>query len=164
MVPPAKHAVSILNRTTQSGIRFHESNTPDGRVTTTALPAGEAPEVVPRPDEPWIESREGMLFFVNALFVIPEYCVLFPLGLRTLLRSLGLASGPSVFLDTLPTLATHCLPYVGWFLVVPIVLIFKTFSVEGSGERSRWRRGALSLFLVSHLGFLGYTLRLWLGV
>lgn len=128
-------------------------------MTTTTGAAGEAPDVAPRPDEPWIESREGMLFFVNALFVIPEYCVLFPLGLRTLLRSLGLASGPSVFLDTLPTLATYFLPYVGWLLVVPIVLVFKTFSAH-----SGWRRGVLSLFLVSHLGFLGYTLRLWLGV
>ncbi len=113
------------------------------------------------PSEPWIETREGMLFFVHALFVIPEYCVLFPLGLRTLLRGLGLSSGQaSVFLDTLPTLATHFLPYVGWILVLPIGLIFKNFKVD----RSRWRRGVLALFLLSHVGFLSYTVYLWFGI
>lgn len=113
------------------------------------------------PSEPWIETREGMLFFVHALFVIPEYCVLFPLGLRTLLRGLGLSSGQaSVFLDTLPTLATHFLPYVGWILVLPIGLIFKNFKVD----RSRWRRGVLALFLLSHVGFLRYTVYLWFGI
>ena len=128
-------------------------------MTTTAPRAGQAPDGAPGAGDPWIESREGMLFFVNALFVIPEYCVLFPLGLRTLLRSLGLASSPSVFLDTLPVLATHFLPYVGWILVLPIALTVKNLRLERHGLR----RGALLLFLVSHLGFLGYTVRLWQG-
>jgi hypothetical protein len=110
-------------------------------------------------EEPWIETREGMLFFVHALFVIPEYCVLFPLGMRTLLRASGLVSSPSVFLDTLPALANHFLPYVGWILLLPIGLILKNFTVE----RARWRRGALVLFLLSHVGFLSYTVRLWFG-
>jgi len=112
------------------------------------------------PEEPWIETREGMLFFVHALFVIPEYCVLFPLGVRTLLRASGLVSSPSVFLDTLPTLANHFLPYVGWILLLPIGLILKNFSAE----RARWRRGALAFFLLSHVGFLSYTVYLWFGV
>ena len=111
--------------------------------------------------DPWIESREGMFFFVNALFVIPEYCVLLPLGVRTTLRGLGITSGrPSVFLDTLPTLATHFLPYVGWMLLLPIALVFKNLEVD----RSPWRRGVLGLFLLSHLGFLGYSVRLWFGI
>ncbi len=101
-----------------------------------------------------------MLFFVNALFVIPEYCVLFPLGLRTLLRGMGLSSGPSVFLDTLPILANHFLPYVGWLLLLPIGLILRNFKLERSG----WRRAALVLFLISHVGFLRYTAHLWFGI
>ena len=100
------------------------------------------------------------MFFVNALFVIPEYCVLFPLGLRTLLRGLGQFSSPSVFLDTLPTLATHFLPYVGWVLLVPIALIFKNFQLE----RGAWRRAVLVVFLISHVAFLGYTVRLWFAI
>ncbi len=101
-----------------------------------------------------------MLFFVNALFVIPEYCVLLPLGLRTLLRGLGRAANPSVFLDTLPTLAGHFLPYIGWLLLLPIGLTLKNFKVE----RGRWRRAVLVLFLLSHVGFLRYTVFLWFGI
>lgn len=122
--------------------------------------SGASPEVLPGQGEPWIESREGMFFFVNALFVIPEYCVLFPLGLRTLLRGLRLSSSPSVFLDTLPALANHFLPYVGWLLLLPIGLVFRNLKLD----RSRLRRGALVLFLISHVGFLGYTVHLWFGV
>ncbi len=36
-------------------------------------------------DEPWIETKEGGLFFVNALFVVPAFCVMVPLSVRTLL-------------------------------------------------------------------------------
>ncbi len=101
-----------------------------------------------------------MWFFVNALFIIPEYCVLFPLGLRGLLTGLGRSRSPSVFLDTLPSLAAHFLPYVGWLLLLPVGLVFWNLKFE----RGRWRRGALVLFLLSHVGFLSYTVFLWIGV
>ena len=100
-----------------------------------------------------------MLFFVNAIFVAPEYCVLLPLGVRTMLRGLGMAQGPSVFLDTFPWFAARALPYFGWLLLLPVGLVIKNLRVE----RAPKLRAALLLFLGSHLAFLVYTVLAWLG-
>ena len=39
--------------------------------------------------EPWIETPQGGLFFINALLVAPELVVLFPLSLQLLVGLLA---------------------------------------------------------------------------
>ncbi len=126
--------------------------------------ASEPPEGAPRLEEgrsdPWIETPLGMLFFVNAVLVAPEYCVLLPLGVRTMLRALGMAQAPSVFLDTFPLVAARALPDLGWLLLLPVGLVIKNLRVE----RTPKLRAALLLFLTSHMAFLGYAVLAWLGL
>lgn len=107
----------------------------------------------------WIESRQGLLFFANAVLVAPELFVLLPLTLRALLDPLVLHGRPSAMLDTIPEVAAHVLPWVGWLLAVPLALTSYNLRLE---ER-RWPRAALKLFLVVHIGFLAYTIGRWVG-
>lgn len=123
-------------------------------------PPGDAPPLEEGRSDPWIETPLGMLFFVNAVLVGPEYCVLLPLGVRTLLRGLGMAQAPSVFLDTFPWFAARALPYFGWLLLLPVGLVIKNLRVE----RTPKLRAALLLFLTSHLAFLGYMVLSWFGL
>lgn len=107
----------------------------------------------------WIESRQGLLFFANAVLVAPELFVLLPLTLRALLDPLVLHGRPSAMLDTIPAVAAHVLPWVGWFLAIPLALTSYNLRLE---ER-RWPRAALKLFLVIHIGFVAYTIGRWVG-
>lgn len=119
---------------------------------------GPHPEVDLEPDRgEWIESREGLLFFTNAVLVAPELFVLIPLALRAVLDPLMLHGRPSVMLDTIPAVAAHVLPVVGWLLVVPLGLTAYNLGVA----RRRWPRAALKVFLVLHIGFLAYTIAHW---
>lgn len=125
-------------------------------------PSRPEPPVLPEEQEgasPWIESPEGLLFFWNAVLVAPELFVLLPLGLRALLDPLVLHGRPSAMLDTIPAVAGHVLPSVGWLLVIPLALTAYDLRVE---ER-RWPRTALAAFLVIHLAFLAYTVGRWVG-
>lgn len=94
---------------------------------------------------------------MNALLVAPHLMVLFPLVLGVLLRGLGVVRGPSEILDTMPRVAQHVLPWVGWLLVVPIWTTVKNLRMA---ER-RGVRSALVVFLLLHLSFLGYTVVRW---
>lgn len=107
----------------------------------------------------WIESRQGLLFFANAVLVAPELFVLFPLTLRALLDPLVLHGRPSAMLDTIPEVAAHVLPWVGWLLAIPLGLTSYNLRLE---ER-RWPRAVLKLFLVIHIGFVAYTIGRWVG-
>lgn len=109
--------------------------------------------------EPWIESREGGWFFVNALLVAPEMVVLFPLTLRTLVGFLVPQREPSPFLDTIPYVASWSLPWLGWLLVIPLWTVWKNLRLE----RRTLPRAALLLFGAIHLAFLGYTVWRWVG-
>lgn len=108
-------------------------------------------------DEPWIETKEGGLFFVNALFVVPAFCVLVPLSVRTVLTLIGGPRGDSPILDTMPTLAALVLPYVGWLLVLPVA----TTLMNLHREKGLPPRIALLLFLIIHLSFFVWSLLLW---
>lgn len=121
--------------------------------------AGAPPVHLEEGGTPWIESREGLLFFANAVLVAPELFVLLPLGLRVLLDPLVLHGRPSVMLDTIPAVAAHVLPWVGWLLVIPLALTGYNLRLE---ER-RWPTAALKIFLVIHIGFIAYTVARWVG-
>lgn len=108
---------------------------------------------------PWIETREGGLFFLNAVLVAPELVVLFPLTLRFLVGLVAPERGPSPFLDTIPFVASQAIPLLGWLLVIPIWTTVKNLRMT----LPALPRVALTLFLLLHLAFLAYTVLSWMG-
>ena len=110
-------------------------------------------------DVPWVETREGGLFFINAVLVAPLFMVLLPLGLRGLFRSLGALNRPSPVLDPIPAVAAHMLPVLGIALVIPLILTLKNLRIA----RRPAVKTALWIFLASHVGFLTYTVLSWFG-
>jgi hypothetical protein len=113
----------------------------------------------PRGNEPWIETRAGGLFFLNAVVVGPVALVLVPVVVGTLVRGLGLVEGPSAVLDTIPAVAEYVAPTVGW-LAAPAAWLAVWTLRETSKKEARW---ALLLFLAAHLGVLAYTVSRWIG-
>ncbi len=113
----------------------------------------------PEREEPWIETRRGGFFFVNALLVAPELVVLFPLTLQFLVGLVAPHRNPSPFLDTIPFVASKSIPYLGWLLVVPIWTTLRNLRMEPL----LLPRLALVFFLLLHLSFLGYTVLSWMG-
>ncbi len=109
--------------------------------------------------EPWIETRQGGWFFVNAVLVAPELVVLFPLALGGLLGLLVPDRGPSPFIDTIPFVASKTIPILGWLLVVPIWTTIHNLRMEGF----KLPRIVLGGFLLIHLSFLVYAVRSWVG-
>lgn len=107
--------------------------------------------------EPWIESREGGWFFVNALLVAPELVVLFPLMAGAVVSFLAPGREPSPFLDTIPFVASRALPYLGWLLGIPIWTTIRNLRMATVPAA----RVALVAFLLLHLSFLGYTVWSW---
>lgn len=114
---------------------------------------------LPERETPWIETRAGGLFFVNAVLVAPELIVLIPLGAGAVLRGLGLLEGPSRFIDTIPQVAAYVLPWTGWVLVVPLWTTLRNLRMDGVGPRAR---RALSAMAGLHLLFLAYTVWRWI--
>jgi hypothetical protein len=109
--------------------------------------------------EPWIETRQGGWFFLNAVLVAPELVVLVPLTLGLVIGLLVPDRGASPFIDTIPFVASKALPVVGWLLVIPIWTTVKALRMEGL----LLPRVALAFFLVLHLSFLGYAVLSWVG-
>jgi hypothetical protein len=112
-----------------------------------------------RRPEPWIETTQGGWFFVNALLVAPELVVLFPLAAGWIVSLLAPGREPSPFLDTIPFLASKALPFLGWFLVVPIWTTVRNLRMGGL----LLPRIVLGIFLALHLSFLAYTVTSWIG-
>lgn len=113
----------------------------------------------PPRQEPWIETRRGGLFFVNALFVAPEFVVLFPLTLGAIVSLLAPERPPSPFLDTIPFVASKSLPFLGWLTLIPIWTTIRNLRIE----TLMLPRVALVFFLFLHLSFLSYTIWSWVG-
>ncbi len=110
--------------------------------------------------ERWIETTRGGLFFINALLIFPYVMVLVPLTTRVFVRGvLGGAARESIMLDTFPLLAGFLLPRYGWLIVIPLYLVVRNLRME----EAPWPRAALLLFLLVHLGFLGWTGAGWMG-
>lgn len=109
--------------------------------------------------DPWIETRQGGLFFVNALLVAPELVVLFPLTLRAIVGLIAAERNPSPFLDTIPFVASKTIPFLGWLVAIPIWTTIKNLRIETLIVP----RLALACFLVLHISFLAYTVMSWVG-
>jgi len=110
--------------------------------------------------EPWIETRRGGIFFLNALLIFPEVMVLFPLLTRVVVRAGGRLARAAPILDTFPTIAEYLLPRLGWILLLPIGLVVYNLSLE----RESLPRLALALFLLVHLTFFAWTVAIWAGL
>ncbi|MBT8395876.1 MAG: hypothetical protein HKO65_00350 [Gemmatimonadetes bacterium] len=109
--------------------------------------------------EPWVETRQGGWFFVNAVLVAPELVVLFPLALGALLGVIVPAREPSPFIDTIPFVASKAIPILGWLLVIPIWTTLRNLRMEGP----KLSRFVLVGFLLSHISFLAYAVWSWVG-
>jgi hypothetical protein len=117
------------------------------------------PDLPSRSEDPWVESRAGGLFFVNALLAAPALMVLYPFLLRAVLRAAVGFDRPSPLLDTVPLVAAHVAPVVGWLALPAAALVVWNLRMV---ER-RWARVLLWSFLVLHLGVLVYTAARWIG-
>lgn len=118
---------------------------------------GEMPEV-DREEQPWVETRAGGLFFLNAVLVSPIFMALYPWTLRWVLRTLGVLDRPSRILDPVPAVANHFAPFLGWVSLAGAWLVWRNLKLV---DRP-WPRAALWLFMAAHLGMVAYTLALWL--
>lgn len=119
-----------------------------------------APPNLPTPDEqPWIETRAGGLFFVNALLAAPALMVLYPVALRGLLRLFAGLERPVPVLDTVPLVAAYVAPIVGWLAIPAALLTAWNLRIVDRG----WARGLLIVFLLLHVGVLAYTVTRWTG-
>ena len=85
----------------------------DLRVESTSASSGPDPV----PGAPWVETRAGGMFFVNAILVAPIYMALYPWTLRWLLRTAGILNRPSKVLDPVPAVADHVIPILGWLSI-----------------------------------------------
>jgi hypothetical protein len=112
------------------------------------------------PKTPWIETREGGLFFLNAVLVAPELVVMVPLTLRTVFDILVPDRGASPFLDTIPFVASKSLPIIGWLLVIPIWTTVRNLKIA----RKPLARAALVVILLIHASFLGFAILSWLRI
>lgn len=121
---------------------------------------GGPPSPASSPEAPWIETREGGLFFLNAVLVAPELVVLVPLTLRTVFDLLVPDRGASPFLDTIPFVASKSLPIIGWLLVIPIWTTVRNLKIA----RRPLARAALVVILLIHLSFLGFAILSWLRI
>lgn len=102
---------------------------------------------------PWVETRAGGLFFVNALLVAPMFMVLYPWTLRWLLRITGVMNRPSRILDPVPAVADYVIPVLGWLAIPAAWLVWKNLGII---DRV-WARRALWVFLITHCGTVVYT-------
>lgn len=106
---------------------------------------------------PWIESREGMLFFANALLVFPQISVFFPLLLGKLLAFLGVAEGLQEILAVIPALAARILVFTGILFVLPLWFALRT----RRETRRKSARAWLLVFALAHALFVLYSLGAW---
>lgn len=113
------------------------------------------PELGARDADPWIESRPGLLFFVNALLASPILMTLYPVTLRFILRWTGILDRPSRVLDPVPAVAAHFLPVLGWLALPAFALVLYNLQII---DRV-WARRGLWLFALVHMGTLVFTVR-----
>ena len=117
--------------------------------TRDAIP----PEIPPAAEHPWIETRAGGLFFVNAVLAAPVLMALYPWTIRWVLRVTGVLNRPSRILDPVPAVADHVIPVLGWLAIPAAWLVVRNLRII---DRT-WARRALWVFLAVHVGTVVYT-------
>jgi len=110
-------------------------------------------------ETPWVETRAGGLFFVNAILVAPALMALYPWTVRWLLRVAGVMDRPSRILDPVPAVADHFIPVLGWLALPAALLALKNLRMT---DRP-WARRALFVFVLVHAGTLVYTVTRFMG-
>lgn len=120
---------------------------------------GPTPSLPDQTEPPWVETRPGLVFFLNALLAGPIMIVAYPWMLRWSLRAAGVLDRPSRILDPVPAVAAYVAPVVGW-LALP-ALLFAIYGLRIADRR--WARILLAVFLVGHLATLLYTATRWIG-
>lgn len=100
--------------------------------------------------EPFVETRAGGLFFLNAVLAGPALLVLWPAALRAGLHALGALHGPSTFLDPIPDFARQTGPYVAWASVLPLWCSLRNLRLRVP-PAARW---TLRAFVALHAGVL----------
>lgn len=118
---------------------------------------GEGPVRPPSTGVPWIETRAGALFFLNAVLVAPVAMVAFPLLVGWIVRGAGWLVGPSPMFDTIPRLAHYFAPRLGWLAAPAAFLAWKGVRETGRPGPRIWTGG----FLLVHLATFGYTVLRW---
>ena len=111
------------------------------------------PEVPSTSEQPWVETRAGGMFFINAVLAAPALIALYPWTIRWLLRTAGVLDRPSKILDPVPAVADHLIPILGWLAITAAWLVIRNLRIA---ER-RWARRGLWLFLAVHVGTVVYT-------
>ena len=81
------------------------------------------------------------------------------LTLKILVGLISAQRAASPFIDTIPFVASKAIPFLGWFLVIPIWTTVKNLRLE----TLRLPRVALLGMLLFHLSFLAYTVWSWVG-
>jgi hypothetical protein len=102
--------------------------------------------------EPFVETRAGGLFFLNAVLAGPALLVVWPALLRGVLRGMGALAGPSPLLDPVPELAERVGPYVAWLSVVPLATTVYNLRMP-LPSAARW---TLRAFAALHMGVLAW--------
>ncbi|MBT8335947.1 MAG: hypothetical protein KJO11_05040 [Gemmatimonadetes bacterium] len=124
-----------------------------------------APDIGPPPSlpdaasAPWVETRPGAVFFINALAAAPVFVALYPWAVRWLLRTAGILDRPSRILDPVPAVAAHFAPVVGWLALPALAFAIYGFRIADR----RWARVLLGIFAVAHVGTVIYTAAQWVG-
>ncbi|MSR36514.1 MAG: hypothetical protein EXR95_07720 [Gemmatimonadetes bacterium] len=102
--------------------------------------------------EPFVETRAGGLFFLNAVLAAPALVVLWPVLVRGGLRGIGALGGPSALLDPIPAFAAEVGPAVAWLAVVPLAATMRNLRMP-LPTAARW---TLRAFALMHAGVLAW--------
>ena len=100
--------------------------------------------------EPFVETSEGGLFFLNAVLAGPALIVLVPTVVRGVLRGIGALEGPTPLLDPVPAVAAYLGRWVAWLSVVPLWTSLGNLRMPLPSP-ARW---TLRAFVALHLGVL----------
>jgi hypothetical protein len=99
---------------------------------------------------PFVETRAGGLFFLNAVLAAPALIVLAPTLVRGILRGIGALDGPTPLLDPVPAVAAYAGPWIAWLSVVPLWMTWRNLRME-LPALARW---TLRAFALMHAGVL----------